>query len=275
MSIQSNPNEPTFCFDSLPLHWQMTRCEKFAFTRLLEQAAPDVAIEIGTYKGGSLQSVSKYAQKVYSLDINPECKDTLSHQFNNVSFITDDSQISIPKVLEEIANEKRDLGFVLIDGDHSCDGARGDANAILKHKPTRDLYLVFHDSFNPDVREGILTANWQDCPYVHYVEIDFIPGVFHQKAFDTAPAGSMYGGLAVVLLKPQHRDNELVIHQSQKGLFDAVLEKSCYVPQAPSESQTSSMPPNRVKPGLLSQLKNLFGPSTYTRGQQCNPRSVK
>jgi len=62
---KSNPNEPTFVFDDLPLHWQMTRCEKFAFASLLDHADAKVAIEIGTYKSGSLQVVSAKAEKVY------------------------------------------------------------------------------------------------------------------------------------------------------------------------------------------------------------------
>ena len=47
--IKSNPDEPTFLFDNLPLHWLMTRCEKYAFASVIEIANPYVAIEIGTY----------------------------------------------------------------------------------------------------------------------------------------------------------------------------------------------------------------------------------
>jgi len=234
MSIASNPNGPTFCFDELPLHWQMTRCEKYAFSRLLEIAKPEVAIEIGTYKGGSLQLVSKNANHVYSLDISPTCKEELSQHFSNVEFLTGDSKTLVDGVLTEIKSRGSELGFVLIDGDHSSEGVRGDINAVLKHVPTRDVYIVFHDSFNPEARRGILGAAWEACPYVHYVEIDYIPGVFHAEAFDTAHAGSMFGGLAVAVMKPERRVGSLKIHQSQKGLYEAVYKSSCYVDEEPT-----------------------------------------
>jgi hypothetical protein len=139
------------------------------------------------------------------------------------------------------------LGFVLIDGDHSTEGVRGDINAVLNHVPTRDVYVVFHDSFNPEARAGILSASWQECPYVHFVEVDYIPGVFHHKAFDTAQAGSMYGGLAVALMKPQKRTEPLVVHQSQEGLFDAIYQASCYVER-----------PSPPKPMLWDRVRQVF-----------------
>lgn len=232
MAISSNPNGPTFVFDSLPLHWQMTRCEKYAFAALLQVAKAEVAIEIGTYKGGSLQLVSQHAEKVYSLDISPSCKEDLGPHFSNVDFLTGDSKQLISQVLGEIQSSSKQLGFVLIDGDHTTEGVRGDINAVLTHVPTRPVYIVFHDSFHPQCRMGILQADWQACPYVHFVEVDHIPGVFHHKKFDTAEAGSMYGGLAVALMLPERRTEPLVIHQSQQGLFDVVYENSCHKPAA-------------------------------------------
>lgn len=226
---RSNPNEPSFVFDHLPLHWQMTRCEKFAFAALLEKANAEVAIEIGTYKGGSLQVIAARAKKVYSLDINSESQNSLKSKFDNVEFLSGDSKKILPKLIENIQKESAPVGFVLIDGDHSTEGVRGDINEVLQLIPTRPIYIIFHDSFNPECREGILSADWQQCPYVHFVEIDFTPGVFHFEAFDTAPAKSMFGGLAVALMLPDKRDGDLEIFQSQKGLYETVLSHSCHV----------------------------------------------
>lgn len=251
MPITSNPNSPTFCFDELPLHWQMTRCEKYAFEKLLQIADTEVAIEIGTYKGGSLQLISRNAEHVYSLDISPTCKEELGSQFTNVDFRTGDSKALIADVLDEIRQRGSQLGFVLIDGDHTTEGVRGDINAVLQHVPDRDMYVVFHDSFNPPAREGILSAAWQDCPYVHFVEVDYVPGVYHDQAFDTAPARSMYGGLAVALLKPEPRQDPLVIHQSQKGLFDVVFQSSCHA--------------NKKQPARRSFLRRLRRDRTQVR----------
>lgn len=230
MILKPNTGEPTLVLDDLPLYWQMTRPEKFTFRALVEGAKPEVAIEIGTFKGGSLQIISEHAKKVYSLDISPDCRDSLQDRFDNVDFRVGDSKAMVADVLREIEESGQQLGFVLIDGDHSTAAVRGDINAILKHKPTRDVFIVFHDSFNPACREGILSADWVACPYIHYVEIDFVQGVFHAKGEGNAQDRSMWGGLAVALMKPEKRDFELTILQSQEGLFDTVYATSCHVP---------------------------------------------
>jgi hypothetical protein len=224
--ITSNPNSPTFLFDNLPLHWQMTRCEKFAFASILQVAKPDISIEVGTYQGGSLQMISQYSKKVYSIDVLSDCKDKLGGHFTNVEFYTGDSKILLQNILNRITENQEPLGFVLIDGDHSTEGVKSDVNAVLEYVPIRPVYIVFHDSFHPRSRKGLLAASWEECPYVHYVEIDFIPGVFHFEAFDTAKPRSMYGGLALAVMYPEKRIEPLTIHQSQKGLFDTIFRNS-------------------------------------------------
>ena len=225
--IRSNPNYPTFLFDNLPLHWQMSRGEKYAFASLVEAANPDVAIEIGTNKGGSLQILSKKAKKVFSLDISSECKQTPG-TFDNVEFLIGDSKQLLPPLLNKISSDQESLGFILIDGDHSTEAVRADINSVLQYVPIRPLYVVFHDSFHPACREGILTANWHQCEYVHYVEIDFIPGVYVHEAWDTAQPRSMWGGFSLALMLPEKRTHELIIHQSHKGLFDVLVPRSAH-----------------------------------------------
>ncbi len=215
-------------FDDLPFHWQMTRWEKYAFASILKAANPEVAIEIGTQKGGSLQLISKHAEKVYSIDISSECKRLLGDHFNNVELITGDSKQILPGLLKKIRDNNENLGIVLVDGDHSTQGVKSDIEAVLQYIPTRPLYIVFHDSFHPRSRKGILIVEWDRCKYVHYVEVDFIPGVYHYEAFDTARPRSMYGGLGIAVMFPERRTDELVIYQSQKGLFETVFPHSCH-----------------------------------------------
>jgi Methyltransferase domain len=180
--MKSTTNEPTFLFDALPLHWQMTRWEKYGFMSILQAAKPKVGIEIGTYKGGSLQVISNHAEKVYSIDLDASLADRLAHRLPNVEFLTGDSREILPALLDRIAEHGEELGFVFIDGDPSTEGVRSDINAILRYTPIHPLYIVFHDSFNPDCRRGILAADWSKCDYVHYVEVDFVPGVYHFEA---------------------------------------------------------------------------------------------
>jgi hypothetical protein len=61
----------------------MSRSEKYCLIELLKTIEPDVSIEIGTYKGGSLQVLSQFSKQVYSLDISPEPKKNLKSKLAN------------------------------------------------------------------------------------------------------------------------------------------------------------------------------------------------
>jgi hypothetical protein len=95
---------------------------------------------------------------------------------------------------------------------------RADINNLLAIVPKRMVVFLMHDSFNPDCRRGMRGANWDACPYVHYVELDFITGGFCAEAFDTAQAGSMWAGLACAVLLPEKRTFPLKISESQGHL---------------------------------------------------------
>jgi hypothetical protein len=208
----------------------MTRWEKYAFWSILANAKPKVALEIGTYQGGSLQVIARHAGKVYSIDLDATLKERLGPRFPNVEFLAGDSRTVLPGLLDQIQARGEELGFVLIDGDHSTEGVRHDINAVLRYVPVCPLTIVFHDSFHPQCRQGILAADWSACEHVDYVEIDFVPGVYHHEAFDMAEARTMYGGLAVAVTRPERRTGPVTVFQSQKGLHEAVLRSSSHVP---------------------------------------------
>jgi len=210
------------------LHWQMTTCEKFAMQDILRRLSPDVAIEIGTYQGGSLQVLSHFAQQVVSIDIEPSVPERLSAQFGNVEFHTGPSSILLPDIWRSYIAQNRRIEFLLIDGDHSAQGVRRDIAALLSVRPNTRCIVLMHDSFNPDCREGIRSAAWADCEYVHSLELDFIPGIFHEHAYDTAAAGSMWGGFACAVIEHRARQHTLTVQASQQALFEAVLRASCY-----------------------------------------------
>lgn len=220
---------PIFFLDALPLHWQMSRCEKFLLASLVDQADASVAIEIGTYQGGSLQVISEKSEKVYSLDINEKNQEALRSQFPGVEFLVGESRILLPKLIEKLQSESAPLGFILVDGDHSTETVRNDINTLLKFTPNQPIYIVLHDSFNPECRKGMLTADWKKCPYVHFVEIDFVPGKFFREGLDIVQPRSMWGGMAVAVMLPERRDFELEISESQRDLFELILANSIHI----------------------------------------------
>lgn len=210
----SGVGDPFFREDTFPLEWQMSRNEKYCLISLLEKIHPNVVIEIGTHKGGSLQVLSKYANKVYSVDRNPNVKIELEHKFSNVEFLSGDSNLLLPELLGKDEVRSR-LGFILIDGDHSTNGVKNDINNVLSTVPKNPLYVLLHDSFNPECRKGIKSANYQKCKYVHFVEIDFVSGVFNPNKLYR----EMWGGLSLIVMLPEERNNNITVFESQKKQF--------------------------------------------------------
>jgi len=228
MSYENAPFELRSFIDApgLDLEWQMTAWERFALQGLLRRLRPSLSLEIGTYKGGSLQVLSRFSKSVISVDIDPEVVIRLGGKFPNVEFRSGDSTHVVPHLVREINTHKKPLTFVLVDGNHKGSGVRRDIEALLELKPQQEVVLILHDSFNPGCREGMRTANWAKSPFVNYVELDFIPGVYHYESYDTAEPRTMWGGFACAVLLPQQRSGKLEIKESQRGLHEAVKRDS-------------------------------------------------
>lgn len=201
--------------DSYDLNWQMSRSERLCLVSLLQKIRPEIAIEIGTSNGGSLQVISKYAKKVYAIDIDPTVTDRLGSKFKNVEFLIGDSKIIIPELLKELKQNNESIEFVLIDGDHSTKGVQSDIENLIKYVPEKGLNIIMHDSFSPKCRKGMLAPDYYNNKHIHYVEIDYIPGgVNVNNNFR-----EMWGGFGRIVMLPEVREKELNIRQSQKELY--------------------------------------------------------
>lgn len=198
----------------LQAQWQMNFGEKITMLYLLDKMKPEISIEIGTQYGGSLKPISDYSRYVYAFDYFHDNVDKSS--FSNVNFITGNSRITVPKIIKELNESKLNLEFVLIDGDHSSEGVKTDIENILKYEPQKPLYILIHDSFNPIVRSGILKAHWNTCPYIHFVDIDFLHGTVFKNSYQ------LWEGLTLALMLPEKRKSLLSISKSQETLFNLV-----------------------------------------------------
>ncbi|MBL8813840.1 MAG: class I SAM-dependent methyltransferase [Planctomycetaceae bacterium] len=255
MQIETNsPNHPDFLFEDLPLEWLMTRWEKYALQSLLMYLKPKISLEIGTFRGGSLQMLSRFSSHVVSVDILDEPRQKLSGLFKNVEFRVGDSTVLVPRLISELQTLPDALGFVLIDGDHTTEGVRRDIENVLRYRPKETLYIIMHDSFHPPCRAGMLSAKWADCPFVHYVEVDFVPGVYFQNGFGTIQAGSMYGGFALAKLEPVERRHDLEIGQVQLGLYQSTLAN------AASVLKKTEKPPQSGLAEILTRLRRVLRP---------------
>lgn len=183
-------------------NWMMSPAEQVALIFILEHLRPKVAIEIGTWYGGSLQVLAKFCDLVYSIDNDPEVPRRLAGRFSNVEYLVGPSDQVLPPLLDRLQREGAELGFALVDGDHSADGVRGDIDHLLCFRPAVPFYIVMHDSFNPECRLGLRQAKWSENRHVHAVELDFVSGTVNP-----APAfrDELWGGLAMAILLPGER----------------------------------------------------------------------
>lgn len=192
--------------------WLMSPAEQAALIGLLSCLRPEIAIEIGVGFGGSLQVTSRYAGRVFALDLDPKASKYAPQR--NVTFVPGDSKVTFPALLRRLYDAPPGgVGYVLIDGDHSFDGVRADIAPLLALEIDCPLFVVMHDSFNPEVREGIRAAPWASSPFAHSVELDFVsgsvPGAGHE----------MWGGLALALLLPERRAGGLAAAGMQEYQF--------------------------------------------------------
>ncbi len=198
------------------LKWQMSRAEKSALIQVLDSIQPEVAIEIGTFQGGSLQVISHFSKEVYSLDISKAPEKLLKDQFSNVHFKIGNSYDIITGLFKQIEADGKKLEFILVDGDHSKNGVFKDLEAILSYPHKNKVTIVMHDSFNPQCRAGIKKAIKDSAnSSIEYVELDYITGSYSPNDNFL----EMWGGLALMQINPSYIGPAVPIHQSQKALF--------------------------------------------------------
>ncbi len=192
-------------------NWQMNHSERLALTALLARHRPRCSIEIGTFKGGSLSLISQYSDFVFSIDIDPDVANKFSH-LNNVSFLTGYSKTILPLLLNELDNQQIAVDFILIDGDHSTEGINRDINITLDYTPKNSLFVLAHDSFNPECRRGMVDADWSKSPYLDFVDLDFVSGRLIEHGGDGH--GELWGGLALFYMTPEKNNAKTTIQKS-------------------------------------------------------------
>lgn len=197
--------------------WFMEPAERLALFCMLDHLRPEVAIEIGTQRGGSLQALVRFCKTVYAIDVDPACK-TLGTLGGTATVIykTGPSAEMLPRVLVELKAKAADLGFILIDGDHSADGVRRDIENAIAWVPRRSTYIVLHDAMNPSVRAGIRAADWGRSPHVHQVEVDFVPGILVED-------NATWGGFALAVMRAMPRAGTLTVSARYQGMYDRLV----------------------------------------------------
>jgi hypothetical protein len=173
--------------------WQMSRGERAAVEGLLSQLKPELAIEIGSMEGACLRRIAAHAKEVHSFDLAPP---TLA-QAANVRLHTGDSHELLPAFLAELAEQRRNVDFVIVDGDHTPDGVRSDIEDLLDSRAVARTVILIHDMANEGVRRGAEAVRFAAWPKVAHVELDWIPGQLFAEA---ALRNELWYGLGLVLV---------------------------------------------------------------------------
>lgn len=175
--------------------WQMSLGERAALVGLLCDLRPQLAIEIGTAEGGSLERVAAYSKEVHSFDLVEP--DPSAREHANVTFHTGDSHRLLPELLTRLADEGRNVDFVLVDGDHSAGGVRQDMEDLFESPAVSKTVIVMHDTMNEEVRRGLEDVSYGSWPKVSYVELDFVAGYLFRSP---EMRNELWGGLGLALV---------------------------------------------------------------------------
>lgn len=173
---------------------QMSFGERAALTGILAEVRPLIALEIGSAEGGNLRRIAAHSGHVHSIDVDhtPLGPDLPA----NVTLHTAESAAVLPPLLEQLSASGEALGFALIDGDHSYEGVQRDLSMVLDARCAADAVVLVHDTWNPEVRAGIVAGGFDTSPNVVYFELDFVPGYVYRRG---AAAGAAWGGLGLIL----------------------------------------------------------------------------
>ncbi len=190
---------PAQPFAELPMlgaaPWQMSYGERAALEGVLAQLRPELAVEIGTAEGGSLTRIAAWSTEVHSFDLVEPAADVAA--LANVVRHTGDSHALLPQVLAELAEAGRNVDFVLVDGDHSAEGARKDVEDLLASEAIGQTLILLHDTLNDVVRRGLEAVDYTAHDKVAWVELDLVPGYLARREPYRL---DLWGGLGLIVV---------------------------------------------------------------------------
>ncbi len=175
--------------------WQMSYGERSTIEGVLAMLNPSLAIEIGRAEGGSLRRIAAYSKEVISFDIVTAPAELA--ELPNVRALAGDSHVMLPAELRQLTEQGRNVDFVLVDGDHTSDGARRDMIDLLESDAIGQTVILAHDTLNEEVREGLEAVDYDAYAKVAWVDLDFIPGYVARLP---ARLGECWGGLGLIVV---------------------------------------------------------------------------
>jgi len=171
----------------------MSLGERAAVEGILSQLRPALAIEIGTAEGACLQRIAAHAAEVHSFDLDAPSLPVP----DNVTLHTGDSHELLPRFLATLAEQGRNVDFVMVDGDHTPEGVRQDLEDLLDSPALARTVILVHDTANERVRAGVDAVRFAAWPKICEVDLDWIPGRLFAEAL---LRNELWYGLGLVLV---------------------------------------------------------------------------
>ncbi len=175
--------------------WYMHPGERAALEGLLCTLQPELSIEIGTYKGGSLERISAHSREVHAFDLRFQPEVT-ADRFGNVHLHEGDSHSLLPLVLAGFAADDRNVDFALVDGDHSGPGVQRDLLDLLESPCTARSVIILHDTLSERLRQGLEEIAFDRYDKVTYVDLDFVQGSVRSEG---QSKNDLWCGLGIVV----------------------------------------------------------------------------
>jgi predicted O-methyltransferase YrrM len=173
---------------SIQVDTEMSPGEQASLAGVLAMVAPEVSVEIGTYTGGSLARIAAFSGHVHTFDLVSHVDSHLPE----VDYHLGDSAVTVPQVLAELEQAGTAVDFVLVDGDHSRQGAYRDACSVFDSPATSGAVILFHDIANEAVRGAVQDA-------IMGRDFRFVDLSFAVSAQAPPLLGECWGGLGLVV----------------------------------------------------------------------------
>jgi hypothetical protein len=208
--------------------WLMNPGERAFFYYILQNFTIDTSIEIGRYKGGSTFPMADYSKKCISIDPIPLNSEKYTG-IKNLTLIDDYSW----NVLGKLLSENDNVNLILVDGDHETESVKKELDIIKHYIPKNYTIVLIHDTFYPQVREAMDSINWQEHPYIHFVDLDIIQGcrwelgcMCHSDPSTNDISGMGRNGIyhlgfGMIVILNGKRNFELEYYRSHQKIFDA------------------------------------------------------
>ena len=173
----------------------MSSGERAALEGVLAQLAPSLSLEIGATGSEGLKQTAAHSREVHSFGL--VVSEQSATNAENITVHAGDPHTLLPDKLRRLAEAKRNVDFVLFDGEHSSEGVRQNIEDLLNSPALGSSIILIHGTTNEAIRGGLDAVHYSAWPKVGHVDLDFVPGYLFREG---NLRHELWGGLGLVIV---------------------------------------------------------------------------